>query len=155
DAMHRFEYEAQVLASLVHPVIAQIYDAGTQLIGGGNVPYFAMELIPGAKSNTQYARQQQLDLHPPLALFCQACDAVHHGHQRGIIHRDLKPSNTLVDSSGRPRIIDFGVARSMGNETVAATLMTSPGQIIGTLAYMSPEQCGGPSQEVDVRCDVY
>lgn len=154
EVMRRFEYEAQILATLLHPGIAQIYEAGTQFIGGTIIPYFAMELIPDARPITDYARHHKLDTNSMLKLFVEVCEAVQHGHQRGIIHRDLKPSNVLVDATGRARVIDFGVARSAGNENLA-TMATSPGEIIGTLPYMSPEQLGASSHELDVRSDVY
>jgi serine/threonine protein kinase len=101
SAMRRFEYEAQTLARLRHPGIAQIYDAGTCGDETGGVPYFAMEYIPNAKPITQYAKEHKLGTRQRLELFTQACDAVHHGHQKGVIHRDLKPSNILVEKAGR------------------------------------------------------
>jgi WD40 repeat protein/serine/threonine protein kinase len=155
EALRRFEYEAQVVARLVHPGIAQIYEAGTQAIGGVNVPYFAMELITDALPITEYVRAHGLDIRSRLTLFIEICDAIQYGHLRGVIHRDLKPANILVDSSGRPRVIDFGVARSISADAIAATMVTGTSQIIGTLSYMSPEQCGGRADEVDVRSDVY
>lgn len=151
----RFEYEAQILARLQHPGIAQIYEVGNFNLGDGPTPYFAMEYIQGAKPLTNYAKEHDLDTRTRLELFAQVCDAVHHGHQKGIIHRDLKPVNILVDDTGAPRIIDFGIARANDEENVLATMQTNAGQILGTLQYMSPEQCGGASDTVDVRADVY
>ncbi len=90
-----------------------------------------------------------------LALFERVCEAVHHGHQRGIIHRDLKPANILVDSHGDPKIIDFGVARGTDSDTAVTTLQTDVGQLLGTLQYMSPEQCEGDPHDIDTRSDVY
>ena len=141
SALRRFEYEAQLLARLRHPYIAQVYEAGTHDDGSGPVPFFAMEYIPNAKPITKYAEDKKLGTRERLDLFARVCDAVHHGHQRGIIHRDLKPSNILVDSHGQPRIIDFGVARATDSDMARTTLQTDLGQLIGTLQYMSPEQC--------------
>lgn len=153
--LRRFEYEVQILARLRHPAIAQVYEAGSFDLGDGPMPFFAMEYIADAKTITGYAKGNDLDVRARLELFATVCDAVHHGHQKGIIHRDLKPGNILVDNTGAPRIIDFGVARASDKENVLATMQTNAGQIIGTLQYMSPEQCSGSSDNVDVRTDVY
>jgi serine/threonine protein kinase len=140
EAIRRFEYESQILARLRHPGIAQVYEAGTHREGDSVVPYFAMEYIPGAKSLTDYARDKRLDTAAKLELFARVCDAVHHGHQKGVVHRDLKPSNLLVDSSGNPRVIDFGVAHATDSDVALATVATEVGQLIGSVRYMSPEQ---------------
>jgi len=160
QASRRFEYESQLLARLRHPCIAQVYEAGTHVetASGGVMPWFAMEFIPDAKTLTDYADATGMSIAARLELFMQICDAVQHGHQRGIIHRDLKPANILIDSSGHPKIIDFGVARANeegrdGGEAAAASTMA--GQIVGTLQYMAPEQCGSDSIDIDVRADVY
>ena len=155
SAFRRFEYESQILARLGHPGIAQVYDAGTHDDGTGAVPFFAMEYIPNAKSITEYAKAKELSLRARLALFARVCDAAHHGHQKGIIHRDLKPGNILVDANGEAKIIDFGVARGTDSDMAVTTLQTDLGQLIGTLRYMSPEQCAGDPQGIDIRSDVY
>ncbi len=155
SALRRFEFEAQVLARLRHPGIAQIYEAATQDLGAGEVPYFAMEYIPNALPLTDYARRRELSVRRRLDLFARVCDAVHHGHQKGIIHRDLKPTNILVDASGQPRIIDFGVARATDSDLAITTLQTDVGQLVGTLQYMSPEQCDADPHALDTRSDVY
>ncbi len=261
SALKRFEYEAQVLARLRHPNIAQIYEAGTHHLdpipdqqpspdldpsrdreGAGSfpspdrkgagqprtVPYFAREYIPGARTITDYARGNNLTTHERLELFAQVCEAVHHGHQKGIIHRDLKPGNILVEGTegeaegaqarrhtgtkgregersssslsafaplreaqgegtqaqrhagttgegkdslrsrhaetiterptaepGRVKIIDFGVARSTDSDVAVTTRCTDVGQLIGTLQYMSPEQCDADPHDLDIRSDVY
>ncbi|RMH14343.1 MAG: serine/threonine-protein kinase [Planctomycetota bacterium] len=151
----RFDYEAEILARLQHPGIAKVYEVGKFDLGEGPIPYIAMEYIAEAQSLTAYAKSRSLDTRERLELFALVCDAVHHGHQKGIIHRDLKPANILVDGSGLPRIIDFGVARADDSEQALATMHTNAGQIVGTLAYMAPEQCGGATDSIDVRADVY
>ena len=155
SALRRFEYESQLLARLHHRGIAQVYEAGTHRDGEVVVPYFAMEYIIGATPVTEYARNKQLPTRERLRLFADVCEAVHHGHQKGIIHRDLKPSNILVDSSGQVKIIDFGVARSTDSDMAVTTLQTDMGQLIGTLQYMSPEQCAADPHDIDTRSDVY
>jgi len=155
SALRRFEYEAQLLARLRHPGIAQVYEAGTHDDGAGSVPFFAMEYIPGARTIMEHAHAKPLDTRERLALFVKVCDAVHHGHQKGIIHRDLKPANILVDSVGQPKIIDFGVARASDSDQAVTTLQTDVGQLIGTLQYMSPEQCDADPHDIDTRSDVY
>jgi len=158
SALRRFEYEGQILGRLRHPGIAQIYEAGTHhdpAASGAPVPYFAMEYIPNAKLITTYADEKKLGTRQRMELFSKVCDAIHHGHQKGIIHRDLKPSNILVDSTGQVKIIDFGVARCTDSDMALTTMQTDVGQLIGTLQYMSPEQCEGDPHDIDTRSDVY
>jgi tetratricopeptide (TPR) repeat protein len=155
SALRRFEYESQLLARLRHPGIAQVYQAGTHRDGDVTVPYFAMEYIPNAKPINQYVKVKNLGTRERLALVIQVCEAVHHGHQKGIIHRDLKPGNILVDSAGQVKVIDFGVARSTDSDMALTTLQTHVGQLIGTLQYMSPEQCEADPHDIDTRSDVY
>ena len=154
SALQRFRHESEILGRLRHPGIAQIYEAGTQG-GERGAPYFAMEYIPGARSITQYAADATLSTRARLSLFIQVCDAVQAGHQRGVIHRDLKPANILVDEHGQPKLIDFGVARATDADMTIATLQTDVGELVGTLRYMSPEQCEGDAGELDTRSDVY
>lgn len=154
NALRRFEYEAQILARLRHPGIAQIYEAGIHH-DGTELPYFAMEYVPDARPLTEYAAITNATVVQRLELFARVCDAVHHGHQKGVIHRDLKPSNIVVDANGDPKVIDFGVARSIDSDVAATTLQTNVGQLIGTLQYMSPEQCAGDPNDLDIRSDVY
>jgi tetratricopeptide (TPR) repeat protein len=153
EMLRRFEQESQVLGRLQHPGIAQIYEAGAADNGFGPEPYFAMELVRG-ESLLEYADLHQLNVRQQLELMARVCEAVHHAHQRGIIHRDLKPGNILVNESGQPKILDFGIARAT-NRDVQATRQTDLGQLVGTLAYMSPEQVSADPLEVDTRSDVY
>jgi eukaryotic-like serine/threonine-protein kinase len=156
-AQRRFEQEARTLAMLHHPGIAQIYEAGVWEGSPGRLqPFFAMELVQGRPLN-EYVREsgQSLDLRARMKLVAQICDAVEHAHSRGVVHRDLKPGNVLVDGQGRPKVLDFGVARACGTAGAAiSTLHTQPGQLVGTLTYMSPEQLSG-NADVDARSDVY
>lgn len=153
ELLRRFEHESQALGRLHHPGIAQIYEAGAADSGFGPQPYFAMEFIQGA-SLLRYAEAHRLGTRQRLELMVKVCEAVHHAHQRGIIHRDLKPGNILVDETGQPKIVDFGVARATDADAQASR-QTDLGQLVGTLAYMSPEQVLGDPLELDTRSDVY
>ena len=153
ELLRRFERESQVLARLQHPGIAQIYESGAADAGFGPQPYFAMEFIHGVQLR-EYVDSHQLSTRQRVELMAKVCDAVEHAHQRGIIHRDLKPGNILVDEAGQPKILDFGVARLIDSD-VQATRQTDVGQLIGTLAYMSPEQVTADPLELDTRSDVY
>jgi len=153
EMLCRFELEFQVLGRLHHPGIAQIYDAGAIEAGFGAQPFFAMEMIHG-KTLIEYANHKRLTLSERLALMVRICEAVEHAHQRGIIHRDLKPGNILVDETGQPKILDFGLAR-LTESDVQATRQTDMGQILGTLPYMSPEQVLADPLALDTRSDVY
>ncbi|MCK5941209.1 MAG: serine/threonine protein kinase, partial [Planctomycetes bacterium] len=112
QAVRRFQWEAEVLANLHHPGIAQVHAVGVHAAGDIELPWFAMELVPGARDLLHYARHHDLTLRACVELFLQVCDAVHHGHLQGVVHRDLKPQNVLVDEHGRAKVIDFGIARS-------------------------------------------
>jgi non-specific serine/threonine protein kinase/serine/threonine-protein kinase len=148
EHLRRFEQEAKLLGRLQHPGIAQIYEAGTAN-SGGEQPYFAMEFIDGWPL-LQHVNKRNLDNRGRLELMAKICDAVNHAHQRGIIHRDLKPSNILVDDSGQPKILDFGIARVTDSDT-RITRQTDMGQLLGTLAYMSPEQVLADPLALDIR----
>ncbi len=156
--LRRFEHESQVLGRLQHPGIAQVYEAGSVRDEGGRsggvTPFFAMELIKGVPL-TEYAAAKNLGTRERLELVARICDAVYHAHQKGVIHRDLKPGNILVDESGQPKILDFGVARATDSDIQQTTMQTDIGQLIGTVPYMSPEQVGGNPDELDTRSDVY
>jgi predicted Ser/Thr protein kinase len=153
ETIRRFQQESEVLGRLQHPGIAQIHEASTADTGFGPQPYFAMELIRGQALH-EYAKAHQLNTRQRLILIAKVCDAVEHAHQRGVIHRDLKPSNILVDETGQPKILDFGVAR-VTEAGAQLTRGTDLGQLIGTLAYMSPEQVSGDPLALDNRSDVY
>jgi len=154
EVVARFQSERQALALMDHPRIAKVFDAGSTPQGR---PYFAMEYITGVPI-TEYCDRHKLTLRQRLELFVQVCDGVQHAHQKAIIHRDLKPSNILVsevDGKPVPRIIDFGVAKAISQPLTAETLFTRVGAILGTPAYMSPEQAGSSGADVDTRTDVY
>jgi serine/threonine protein kinase len=154
SALRRFAYESQLLGRLKHPGIAQVYEAGTHLDNGVRVPFFAMEYVAGARYLTEFAEQKDLTTQQRVQLFIMVCDAVHHGHQKGIVHRDLKPQNILVDSEGKPKIIDFGVARATDSDMAVTTQQTNVGSLVGTLQYMSPEQVMADPHDIDTpqRC---
>ena len=154
QALRRFEFESELLGRLVHPGIAQIYEAGTWDDGSGAAPYFAMEYIPSARSITTFCRDRNLGTREMIELVRLICDAVGFGHGKGIIHRDLKPGNLLVGSSGSPKVIDFGVARSADSNR-SITMETEMHTIVGTLQYMAPEQCTRDALYLDTSADVY
>lgn len=154
-AVRRFEYESQILARLHHPGIAHVYEAGWHEQDGERLPYFALEYIPNARNILKYADQKHLSLRERLKLFIGVCQAVQHGHQCGVIHRDLKPGNILIDAAGDVKIIDFGVARSTFVDLSLTTFQTSEGEMVGTLKYMSPEQCQADPHDLDTRSDIY
>ncbi|MFO0830681.1 MAG: serine/threonine-protein kinase [Phycisphaerales bacterium] len=150
--IRRFTHEAEALALLRHPGIAQLYEAGFADGERRRRPFIAMELVEGRPLST-YAREHDLTPRQRLELVALACDAVDHAHKRGVIHRDLKPGNILVNAEGQPKVLDFGIARLTAAD--GATISTSLGQIIGTLGYMSPEQFSPDPAAVDARSDVY
>lgn len=155
SAAKRFELEAQILGRLSHPAIAQIYSAGIAQVADQPVPYFVMEYVEEGMPITRFARQRELSTRDRVELIRETVAAVAHGHQRGIVHRDLKPGNILVSANGRPKIIDFGVARGTDGDIALTTVRTDAGQLIGTLQYMSPEQFAGNANDLDIRADVY
>ena len=154
EGVKRFAREAEVLGSLRHPNIAQVFWAGACDILGSKVPFIIMELVPGALPITEYVLTRGLVEPARLDLFRKVAAAVAHGHAAGIVHRDLKPGNVLVDSSGEPKLIDFGIARLV-EASGEATALTEFGRMVGTVQYMSPEQVTGDAAAVDRRSDVY
>ncbi|MEQ1826989.1 MAG: tetratricopeptide repeat protein [Pirellula sp.] len=154
EVISRFESERQALALMDHPNIARVLDAGTTENG---LPYFVMELVKGVPI-TEHCDNQKLQTRDRLELFMQVCHAIQHAHQKGIIHRDIKPSNVIVavhDVTPVVKVIDFGVAKAIGQQLTDNTLYTAFSQMVGTPLYMSPEQAGQSSLDIDTRSDVY
>lgn len=150
----RFEQERQALAMMDHPSVARVYDAGTASTGR---PYFAMEYVAGLPID-EYCTARGTPLAVRLELFAQACEGVHHAHERGIIHRDIKPANILVsEHDGRPqaKVIDFGIAKALAGPLTDKTLVTREGNALGTPFYMSPEQHAGEVSRLGPASDVY
>jgi tetratricopeptide (TPR) repeat protein len=151
DSGDRFMLEAAALGRVRHPSVAQIYEAGVHRTeSGASLPYIAMEYVPGPNI-LEHARS--LGRREILELVARVAEAIHAAHQRAVIHRDLKPSNVLVDESGVPKVVDFGIARITAEGF--RTRLTSAGSLLGTPGYMSPEQAGADDGETDVRTDVW
>jgi eukaryotic-like serine/threonine-protein kinase len=154
EVLARFESERQALAVMDHPNIAKALDAGTTEDG---LPYFVMELVAGVPI-TDYCDTEQLDIRRRLELFVAVCKGVQHAHQKGVIHRDLKPSNILVrvtDGKPVPTIIDFGIAKAIEQRLSDSAFVTELGVMVGTPAYMSPEQADASGLDIDTRADIY
>jgi non-specific serine/threonine protein kinase/serine/threonine-protein kinase len=150
----RFEAERQALALMDHPNIAHVFDGGETAAGR---PYFVMELVCGIPI-TDFCDQNELPIRDRLGLFIDVCQAVQHAHQKGVIHRDIKPSNVLVtvqDERAVVKVIDFGIAKAMGQQLTDKTASTNFAQMIGTPLYMSPEQAQMSGLDVDTRSDIY
>jgi WD40 repeat protein/serine/threonine protein kinase len=150
----RFDAERQALALMDHPNIARVLEAGQTASGR---PFFVMELVKGIPI-TRYCDEQRLSPRQRLELFVPVCQAIQHAHQKGILHRDIKPSNVLVasyDGKPVPKVIDFGVAKAMGQKLTERTLFTGFGGLVGTLEYMSPEQAEFNALDIDTRSDIY
>lgn len=153
NVIARFESERQSLALMEHPNIARVFDAGTTESAR---PFFVMELVLGKKI-TEHCDDCLLGIRQRLELFILVCNAIQHAHQKGVIHRDIKPSNILVttqDGRAAPKVIDFGISRAVESRFSDDTRITGISQLIGTPAYMSPEQAEG-SLNVDTRGDIY
>jgi non-specific serine/threonine protein kinase/serine/threonine-protein kinase len=154
EILSRFTSERQALALMDHRNIATLYDAGVTDDGR---PYFAMELVDGVPVN-EFCDQNRLGTRERLELIIDVCRGVQHAHQKAIIHRDLKPSNILVaieDDRPVPKIIDFGIAKALERPLSVDAQETQFGQLLGTPAYMSPEQANQTSQQIDTRADIY
>ena len=154
EIVARFEAERQALAVMDHPAIAKVYDAGETIDG---LPYFAMEYVEGERI-TEFSDRHSLTVVDRLILFRRLLDGIQHAHQKGIIHRDLKPSNILVAGDAdrpEPKIIDFGIAKSLAQPLTDDAFLTQTGQVVGTPVYMSPEQIGLAPSDIDTRSDIY
>jgi serine/threonine protein kinase/WD40 repeat protein len=154
QVLARFEAERQALALMDHPNIAKVLDAGATDAGR---PYFVMELVKG-QPVTEFCDKNRLTTQERLELFVAVCNAIQHAHQKGVIHRDVKPSNVLIalyDGKPVPKVIDFGVAKAVGDPLTDRTLFTRHGQVVGTFEYMSPEQANLDQLDIDTRSDVY
>ena len=154
EVLGRFEAERQALALMEHPNIAKVLDGGAT---SDSRPYFVMELVRGIPI-TQYCNEANLTSQQRLRLFIPVCEAIQHAHQKGIIHRDIKPSNVMValqDGEPTPKVIDFGIAKATHQELTDKTVFTRFAQVLGTPAYMSPEQADLSGLDIDTRTDVY
>ncbi len=150
ELVRRFETERQVLASLEHPAIARLYDAGHTRDGR---PYFVMEMVEGVPIDT-YCERHQLSIPERLGLLIEVCGAVHFAHQNLIVHRDVKPGNVLVTTGGEPRLLDFGIAKLLNPGLVSgAREPTRAWERLMTPDYASPEQLLG--RTVTAASDVY
>jgi WD40 repeat protein len=149
--LKRFTHEAHILGRLHHPGIAQVHEAG---LAADGQPFFAMEFIRGQPLD-EYVRARTLALPARVELLARVCDAVQHAHDHGVIHRDLKPANILVDETGQPKVLDFGVARALDADLLSGAGLTQTGQLLGTPNYMSPEQVTADPAAIDHRADVY
>lgn len=151
----RLRREAAVLGQLRHVGIAHIYEAGSAVLDDGyGQPFFAMEYVAGLALDV-YAQERMLDMAARLTLLALVADAVAHAHSQGVIHRDLKPDNILIERTGQPKILDFGIARLTDSDIATVTMQTAAGEVLGTIPYMSPEQVVGDSSAIDARTDVY
>ncbi len=149
SARRRFEREIELVAQLRHPSIISIFHSGTMPNGSR---FCVMDYVRGEPLD-QYVRSKKPTLEDVLRLFSVVCDAVQYAHQKGVIHRDLKPTNIVIDTTGVPRVLDFGLAKPLA--APAERPISISQEIVGTLPYMSPEQAGGSSDEIDIRTDVY
>ena len=153
EQVARFRREARILGSLTHPGIARIFEAGVVTDGSASLPWLAIEYVRGA-SLSKHVETNAPGTRELLDLFLAICGAVEHAHQLGIVHRDLKPSNVIVEADGGPRVLDFGVARVLEDGSGSVPAATRTGTLVGTLAYIAPEQARG-ERTVDARADVY
>ncbi len=149
EMRRRFEHEKEILAALDHPSIARLLDVGSTIDG---TPYLVMEYVPGERLD-EHCRHRGLNLEDRLSVFCQMCEVVDYAHSRGVIHRDLKPSNVIINSEGRLKLLDFGIAKVSGVSDQFASGLTGSGISPMTVDYASPEQIQGG--EISKQTDVY
>ena len=151
QAERRFQREIEALRRLDHPGIARLLDAGADQDG---TPWLATEFVEGV-TLTRWRAESDAGTAARVRLLAELCDAVQAAHDLGIVHRDLKPENILVTPEGRPKVLDFGIARLQSDEAPLATLATQTWQLLGTVRYMSPEQAAGGATAIDARTDIY
>lgn len=149
--VHRFEGESDLLGCVIHPNIAQVYEAGAHKEGSLSIPYYAMELVPQAVLTNEYAHARRLSRRQRLELIVQICDAIQYAHDHAVLHRDLKPSSILDPPSGTPKVIDLGVSRLLSE---ASTTLTRDDQLVRTLQYMASEQVAESEPRPSVRWDI-
>lgn len=154
ERLQRFRLEAELLGRLQHPGIAQIHACGIADLGHGEQPWLAMEFVDGVDL-LSHCERKRLGDRERFELVAAIATAVQHAHDRGIVHRDLKPDNLMVDADGRPRVLDFGVAHANDTSTFLSTMLTHTGELVGTLAYMAPEQLSGDGGAATPSVDVY
>ena len=153
SARKRFQREVELAARFQHPSIVRVLESG--LLPAGQ-QYYAMDYLEGLTLD-RYIAASQPNVQAILGLFVELCAAVDHAHDHGVIHRDLKPGNVIIDEQGKPHILDFGLAKAADyadTDSLAASVSV-PGQVVGTLRYISPEQVAGKTEEIDARTDVY
>jgi WD40 repeat protein len=155
QARRRFEREVEITGGFEHPSIARVFASGSLDVAGRKAPWLAMEFVEGALPITLFARKKNLDSRATVTLFREAIAGIRYAHSKGVIHRDLKPANILVGSNGKVRVIDFGIARLDSTTQQFDTLATMPGQVLGTVPFMAPEQIDGDRESTDVRTDGY
>lgn len=154
EDQRRLLQEAQLLSKFDHPNIASVFEAGVHEDALGAVPFVALDLVENAVSLLDWVQDKKLNQREILELFLKVLSGVTYAHQRGVIHRDLKPANILVGPDGEPKIIDFGIARSLELDQSLVTVVTETGRLLGTPRYMSPEQCDA-QPVIDTRSDLY
>ena len=154
ESLARFRVEAKALGLLSHDGIAAVFDAGVEVASEQRLPYLTMEFIDG-QTLDKYLGDENPDLTSRVQLLQQIADALSHAHQHGVIHRDLKPANIMVTKTGKPKLIDFGIARLDHPDFETITQTGDGHRVLGTIPYMSPEQLAGNSSALDVRTDIF
>ena len=155
QARRRFEREVEITGGFEHPSIARVFASGVLEVAGRKAPWLAMDFVVGALPISLFVKEKKLDPRATVILFREAIAGVRYAHSKGVIHRDLKPANIVVGSDGKVRVIDFGIARLDTPTQQFDTLATMPGQVLGTVPFMAPEQIDGERESTDVRTDGY
>jgi serine/threonine protein kinase len=148
----RFRREAQNAAALNHPAIVAVYDTGEAETATGPLPYIVMEYVDGVTLRDVVHEDGPMEAAHAIEVIADACQALNFSHQHGIIHRDVKPANIMISKSGAVKVMDFGIARTLA-DTTGGNRLTQTAAVIGTAAYLSPEQASG--ETVDARSDIY